>query len=126
MTSEAMLSSQDVVPSQNKVDEQGYGGGYNRMGGRRGGPARMPASRPDGRKVLERLSKETGGGFFAVSRKTPIDRIFIGIEEDLRNQYSLGYTSDKAAAEGEFRKIRLTVKQKGLIVQARDGYYASR
>ncbi len=107
------------------ADERGYGGGYNRMGGRRGGMSRMPA-RPDGTRVLERISRETGGGYFAVSRKNPIDGIFMRIEEDLRNQYSLGYTSDKAAADGEFRKIHVTVKRKGVIVQASGGYYAAR
>jgi VWFA-related protein len=108
------------------ADEQGYGGGYYPRGGRRGGMSRMPPARPDGTRVLERLSRETGGGFFTVSRKNPIDRIFLRIEEDLRNQYSLGYTSDKAATDGEFRKIRVTAKRKGLIVQASGGYYAAR
>ena len=122
----AAQRSDTLVYSVLFADEQGYGGGYNRMGGRRGGGSRMPPSRPDGKKILERISKETGGGFFAVSRKTPIDQIFIRIEEDLRNQYSLGYTSDKPGAAGEFRKIRLAVKQKGLIVQAKDGYFAAR
>ncbi len=93
---------------------------------RRRAPGRsIPISgRPDGKKVLERLSRETGGGFFDVSKKQPIERIFERIEEELRNQYNLGYTSDKADAAGGFRKIRLTTKEKGLVVQARDGYYA--
>ncbi|HXI43034.1 MAG TPA: hypothetical protein VNH83_23835 [Bryobacteraceae bacterium] len=38
----------------------------------------------------------------------------------------LGYTPDRLEPSPEFRKIRLTVKTKGLIVQARDGYYADR
>jgi len=109
-------------------DEQGYGGGFTGRGmGRRGGPrSRTPVrDLPDGKKVLERLSKDTGGGYFEVSRKQTIERIYSQIEEELRNQYSLGYTSDKGAAPGEYRKIRVTVKQKGLVVQARDGYYVT-
>jgi len=44
----------------------------------------------------------------------------------LRNQYSIGYTSDKPAdAGGLYRKIQLTTKKKDLIVQSRDGYYTT-
>ncbi len=75
-------------------------------------------------KILQQISKETGGSFFEVSKKQPIEQIYSRLEEELRNQYSLGYTPDKA--EPGFRKISLTVKQKGLTVQARDGYYAGK
>jgi len=106
----------------------GYGphmGGMGRHGG--GGPMRYPYPQqtlPDGKKVLERLSRETGGGFFEVSEKQPIDQIYERIQEELRNQYSLGYTPDRANSGEGYRKIRLMTKQKGLIVQTRDGYYA--
>jgi VWFA-related protein len=77
---------------------------------------------PDGKKTLERLAKETGGGYFEVSSKQPLERVFERMEEELRNQYSLGYTPDRQAG-GAFRRIRLTTKQKGLLVQSTDGYY---
>jgi VWFA-related protein len=101
----------------------GYGrrGGMGRRGG--GGPSRYPQQRPDGKKILERISKETGGGFFEVSKKQPLDKIYDRIQEELRNQYSLGYSSDQPATGSGFRKITVTVRQRGLIVQARDGYY---
>lgn len=93
-------------------------------GGGRRGRGRMPqASRPDGKKVLDRISKETGGAFFEVSKKQPLDEIYKRIEEDLRSQYSLGYSPQTAAGAG-YRKIHVTAKPKGLVVQARDGYYA--
>ena len=82
-------------------------------------------SHPDGKKVLERISKETGGRFFEVSKKQPIDQIYASIEEELRNQYSLGYSPDKADAEPGYHKIPLTTTQKDLIVQTRDGYYSA-
>ena len=110
------------------ADEQqqgtgGFGGGMGRGGGR--GRSRMPQeSRPDGKKVLERISKETGGAFFEVSKKHPLDEIYKRIEEELRSQYSLGYTPERPSGGGGYRKIRVTAKQKGLTVQARDGYYA--
>ena len=115
-------------------DEQAYGGGggpFPPMGGRRGG---MGGGRPrppmvnrsdDGKRVLQRLSMETGGGFFEVSKKQPIDQSFARIQDELRNQYSLGFNSDQPAAPGTFRRIQVSVaKQKNLVVQARAGYYA--
>jgi VWFA-related protein len=108
------------------ADEQQQGmGGFGMGGGGRRGRSRMPQeSRPDGKKVLERISKETGGAFFEVSKKHPLDEIYKRIEEELRSQYSLGYTPERASGGGGYRKIRVTAKQKGLTVQARDGYYA--
>jgi VWFA-related protein len=97
-------------------------------GGRRGG--RFPQPSPggqrrgavDGKKILERISQETGGGYFEVSNKMPLDKIYDQIEEDLRNQYSLGYTPDQSS--GGYHKILVSVKRKGLTVRARDGYYS--
>ena len=77
-----------------------------------------------GRHALMRLSQEAGGGFFEVSKKQTIDDVFTILKEELRSQYSLGYVSDMPIHIAEFRKIQLTVKQKGLIVQARDRYWA--
>jgi VWFA-related protein len=111
------------------ADPQGYGGGFGggRPGmGRRGGGRRRPptpARRPDGKKILERLALETGGGFFEVSKKHPIEKIYTQLEEELRNQYSLAYTSDQAAAGPGFRKISVVTARKGLTVQTRSGYY---
>ncbi len=102
-----------------------FGPGMGRGGGRGRGPGRMPPpSRPDGKKILERISKETGGGFFEVSSKHPLEDIYKRIDEELRSQYSLGYTSDRTGDAAGYRKIRLTAKPKGLTVQTRDGYYA--
>ena len=95
-------------------------------GGGGGGQRRYPQEdRPDGKKVLERLSQETGGQLFQVSKKEPIDKIFSTIAEDLRNQYSIGYTPPADDGLG-YHKIHLATKQKDMTVQARDGYYAER
>jgi len=99
----------------------GHGGG---MGGGRGGGSRYPQQeqRPDGKKILEEISKETGGRMFKVSKKETVDAIYAEIEEELRNQYSLAYTPDKGNTVG-YHKIHLVAKPKDLTVQARDGYY---
>jgi len=123
---EAAQRADTLLYSIRFYDDQGYGGmnpGYGGYGRRR----RMPPpgyNRPDGKKILERMSQETGGGYFEVSKKHSISDIYRTIEEELRNQYSIGYTSDKPGGSGEFRKIVVTLKKKGLTVRSRDGYYA--
>jgi VWFA-related protein len=77
-----------------------------------------------GQYVLQHLSKETGGGYFEVSKKQSVDDIFNIIQDELRSQYSLGYMSDKPPTIGEFRKIQLKVAAPGLLIQARDRYWA--
>ena len=81
---------------------------------------------PDGRSVMSRLAKETGAGFFEVTKKLSIDQIFVQIEQELRSQYSIGYVSDIPVGYPAFRKIQLATKQKGLTVQTRDGYWPKR
>ncbi|HTB11655.1 MAG TPA: VWA domain-containing protein [Bryobacteraceae bacterium] len=104
----------------------GFGGpGMGRHGGGGGGRNRQQVSRGDGKKILQRISKETGGSYFEVTKKLSIDKIYQQIEEELRSQYNLGYTPDKSDAGSGFRKIKVTAKGKGLVVQARDGYYAT-
>ena len=98
-------------------------GGHHGRGGRRY-PQRQER-RPNGKKVLDRISRETGGRLFEVSKKHPIEEIYGDIAEELRNQYVLGYTPAPDAGLG-YHKIHVVVKQKEMIVQARDGYYADR
>jgi VWFA-related protein len=98
--------------------------GRGGMGGGRGGPRRFPEEHADGKKVLERISRETGGRLFQVSKKEPVSQIYSQIQEELRNQYSLGYTPNPA--EPGYHKIQVAATKKDLIVQARDGYYGDR
>ena len=77
-----------------------------------------------GKSVLMRMSRETGGGFFEVSKKLSIEQIFDAIQDELRSQYNLGYVSDTPVKVSEFRKIALTTDKKDLVVHARDRYWA--
>jgi VWFA-related protein len=83
-----------------------------------------PFGGPDGREILQRLSKETGASFFEVSKKRSIEQVYDAIEAELRSQYNLGFVSDRPTEISEFRTIKLTTKQKGLTVQARERYWA--
>lgn len=101
------------------------GGGHGRHGGGGWpGGGRYPLGTPDGKKVLERMSKETGGRMYEVSKNQTIEQIYKKIGEELRTQYNLGYIPDKASTPG-YHKISLTAKRKDAKVQTRDGYYAT-
>lgn len=106
----------------------GGGGGY--PGGSRGGGGGYPPQQrdsEDGKKVLERLSKETGGRMFVVSSKNNVSQIYGQIQDELRNQYNIGYSPDRTAGDTtDYRHITLATKEKDYKVQAREGYYASR
>lgn len=80
----------------------------------------------NGRNVLVRMSRETGGGFFEVSKKQSLDDIFTQLQEELRSQYNIGYESDQPVSISEWRKVQLTTRQKSLVVQARGRYWAQR
>jgi VWFA-related protein len=100
----------------------GGGGGGWPGGGGRGGGRSSREERPDGKKVLLKLSQETGGQMYEVTKKESIDEIYARIEEGLRHEYLIAYTPDKP--ELGYHKIHLTAKNKDFSVQARDGYYA--
>ena len=126
---EAAQRADTLVYSILFADEEGSGfspgmGGMGRRGGMgRGGGRPGGYDRPDGKKVLERLARETGGGFFQVSKKRPIDDIYKQIQEELRSQYNLGYTPEPASPNAYFHKIALTTTRKEVVLQAREGYY---
>lgn len=102
----------------------GPGMGRGGMGGPGRGGSRFPQPHADGKKILERISKATGGRLFEVGKKEPIEQIYSQIQEELRNQYSLGYTpSRENTAESGYHKIQVVAQRKDLAVQARDGYY---
>ena len=97
------------------------GGGY--PGGGYPGGGYPGEQRPDGKKVMERLAKETGGQMFEVSKKQPIDKIYAQIQEDLRSQYNLGIAPSADALAPGYHTLRVTAKPKDLVIQAREGYY---
>jgi len=99
-------------------DPEAYGGGFGGFG--RGGFGGV-----DGRGVLDDISRQTGGRLLSVTRKRSLEQVFDSIEEELRSMYSLGYTPDRAGKDSAYHKIHLTTREKGMVVQTRDGYYAS-
>jgi VWFA-related protein len=75
---------------------------------------------------LRKMSSETGGHVFTVDRKHTLQDVFKELQDELRNQYTLGYTPSNTARDGSYRKIEIKVKQPDMVAQARKGYYATK
>ncbi len=73
---------------------------------------------------LKKMSEETGGRLFRAGRRTSLDDIFRQLQEELRNQYAIGYTPANEAKDGRFRKIEIRMRNNEYKVQARKGYFA--
>lgn len=103
----------------------GFGhGGFGGRGGFPGRGDRGGEQQVDDRKVLGKISKETGGRMFEVSGKQTFAAIYTQIGEELRSQYRLGYSPDANAASASFHRVELTLpNDKKLLIQTRDGYY---
>ena len=91
--------------------------------GRGRGPRSAPRENKDAdKKVLQQIAKETGGKYFELSKKMTAAQIYAEIEEELRHQYQLSYTPDKA--DNGYHKVRLGTKNTDLTVQTREGFYS--
>jgi VWFA-related protein len=77
-----------------------------------------------GDKVLRRFAEETGGHAFFPFEARDLASNFQEISRELRSQYSLAYVSSNRAHDGSFRSITLRTSEKGLRVQAKNGYFA--
>lgn len=82
-----------------------------------------PAYGPPGASEMRQLTEQTGGRVIEVNNPKKISDAFNQISNELRSQYSLGYSPDDARRDGSFRKIEVKSKS-GNKVQARKGYYA--
>jgi VWFA-related protein len=87
------------------------------------------ADDPDGKPgVLRRLARETGGQAFFPSQLTETVEICERIAKDIRDQYTIGYSSSSEKRDGAYHKIRLTArstKNGKLSVRTRAGYSAA-
>jgi VWFA-related protein len=110
---EQAQKSDAIIFSIYYVDHGFYGGmGLSFGGGDEGG--------------LKKISDETGGHVYTVSNKHPLSEVFKEIQEELRNQYSIGYTPTNTNRDGSFRRIEIKTDNADYKVQARAGYYATK
>jgi len=84
---------------------------------------------PDGKPaVLRRLAHETGGQAFFPSQLSETVEICERIAKDIRDQYTIGYSSASEKRDGTYHKIRLTARSRAdgkLTVRTRAGYSAA-
>jgi VWFA-related protein len=106
---EAAQKADSVIYSVEYSDPSAYGGwGFN-MGG--------------GDSALHQLSDPTGGRVYRVGRNT-LDAVFKELSDEMRSQYSIGFTPSNATKDGSYRKLDIKMANKDLKAQARKGYYA--
>jgi Ca-activated chloride channel family protein len=79
--------------------------------------------------LLKTLSRETGGLLCRVDNPTELPGAVAKINRAIRNQYVLGYVSNRPSKDGLYRKIEVRLKQSPdlprLRATWRRGYYAS-
>lgn len=72
---------------------------------------------------MSHLAEQTGGRAISVGNPDKLGKAFTELSNELRSQYSLGYTPTNEKHDGTFRKIEVKSKD-GYKIQARKGYYA--
>lgn len=76
-----------------------------------------------GGSVAHEMAEQTGGRVISIRNGGDLDKAFDQISEELRSQYILAYYPANTAANGAYRKIKVTTKP-DLKVLTREGYYA--
>ncbi len=78
------------------------------------------------RRVLETLAEQTGGVAYFPRRLEDVDAVAAQVAADIRQQYTIAYTSTKPARLGGYRTIHVEAREKGyskLAVRTRTGYF---
>ncbi|MBI3951281.1 MAG: VWA domain-containing protein [Acidobacteria bacterium] len=78
----------------------------------------------EGASALSQLAERTGGRALFLGDEHPqLAELFAHLQEELRNQYSIGYQMNQPP-DGRFHRLKIRAKKRGLSVRARQGYYA--
>ena len=114
------LGGEDVLARAQADDVMVYAIGLrNRY---RGGPnGSWIESRPD--RFLKRMTEQTGGGYFELTRTTELNSTFTRVADELHRQYLMAISP--AALDGKVHKLDVRVKVPGMTVRARKSYTAS-
>ncbi len=75
------------------------------------------------RRKLEKLADETGGRAFNIGKAEELGNVYAEIEDELRSQYLLAFTSNRQAGDGEYRQVEVKVKGGKLKARTTRGYY---
>jgi len=81
------------------------------------------------KKKLNDVAEKTGGRAFYPSKKTDLEAAFQEIEQELRSQYLIAYSSTNKQRDGKFRSLKIevtnpTLTKDKLSLRYRPGYFA--
>jgi len=111
---------QAIVPGGDAT--QASGRGQDLFSGR--GVSQQFARLSSSQSTLTSLAADTGGRAFSDTNNFGV--AFTRLRRDMSAYYLLGYSSSNHSQDGRFRRIQVRVKNDGLRVEARAGYYATR
>ncbi len=78
-----------------------------------------------GEHELDQLTQRTGGVAYYPASIDQIDAVVLDVAHQIRNQYTIGYTSTDQTLDGSFRSIRVTASgSERYSVRTRAGYRA--
>jgi Ca-activated chloride channel family protein len=89
-----------------------------------GGDGEKKAEYAAGREYLMKLSGYSGGILVDAKKVDDLSSAFRKIARELSSQYSIGYYPGDFRRNGEYHKVEVRLKQKGLTARTREGYYA--
>jgi VWFA-related protein len=75
---------------------------------------------------LDVLARESGGVSYAPTKIGDLAGVYEEIANELKTQYSLGYVSTNAVADGTWRRLQILSKEAGTQIRSRGGYFAPR
>jgi len=82
---------------------------------------RMVRSKPD--SGLRKVSDETGGGYFELTKTAELSSTFTRVAQELHSQYVLGFTPP--SLDGKVHKVAVKMKKAGMTARARKSYLAA-
>ncbi len=74
--------------------------------------------------ALRQIAYQTGGRVLYPNNFGQLNNVYAEVDEELRNQYTIGYISTNEIKDGSYRKIDVRVDTPGAVVSSRPGYYA--
>lgn len=74
--------------------------------------------------ALRQLAYQTGGRVLYPNSFGQLNNVYAEVYDELRNQYTIGYTSANTVKDGSYRKIDVRVDAQGAVISSRPGYYA--
>lgn len=73
-------------------------------------------------EFMRDLARKSGGRHYKISAEQTIEETFIEMAGELKYQYNLGYYPKQTEQKSQIRRVKITVKQPHLTVQAREYY----